>query len=226
MQPKPIAVKATRGLGITQIIVGSLMLVSGILSIALVDYWASYVGFAIWGGIWVIIGGIFGVYSAANTSNEGWYLRNLVFAIVSAIVMSVDIIIYSVAVGKLHKYYTCDDPYLAITCYYTTNSTGVAIYSCLSALSVVELFVAVAVVIVCRRGGCSGCCNGETREAMVQQPGMTPSSALLQPDSQTPSYQTNEYKPTTYPAASYPHGSGPSVPPSNAPYKQSTYSTN
>jgi len=39
MQPKPIAVKATRGLGITQIIVGSLMLVSGILSIALVDYW-------------------------------------------------------------------------------------------------------------------------------------------------------------------------------------------
>ena len=52
-QPDVVPVKATRGLAITQIIVGLLTVVSGILSIAWVNYWASYVGFAIWGGIWV-----------------------------------------------------------------------------------------------------------------------------------------------------------------------------
>ena len=87
----------------------------------------------------------------------------MAFAFVSACIMLVDIIIYSVAVRKQYSYYTCDDPYLAITCYYTTNSTGVAIYSCLLALSGVEVFIAVAVVICCRKHGCFGCCDVETR---------------------------------------------------------------
>ena len=48
-----VGVKSARGLGITQIVIGSLTILFGILTIALLQYWAAYVGFAIWGGIWV-----------------------------------------------------------------------------------------------------------------------------------------------------------------------------
>ena len=48
-----VGVKATRGLGITQIVVGGLTFLLGILNISLLNFWAGYVGFAIWGGIWV-----------------------------------------------------------------------------------------------------------------------------------------------------------------------------
>ena len=48
-----VGVKSARGLGITQIIIGSITILFGILTIAFLQYWAAYVGFAIWGGIWV-----------------------------------------------------------------------------------------------------------------------------------------------------------------------------
>ena len=48
-----VGVKSARGLGITQIIIGSLTILLGILTVALLNHWAAYVGFAIWGGIWV-----------------------------------------------------------------------------------------------------------------------------------------------------------------------------
>ena len=46
-------VSATRGLGITQIVLGSLTILFGIIVAAVLHYWVSSVGFGIWGGIWV-----------------------------------------------------------------------------------------------------------------------------------------------------------------------------
>ena len=48
-----VGVKATRSLGITQIVIGSLTFLFGILNTSLVNFWVGYVGFAIWGGVWV-----------------------------------------------------------------------------------------------------------------------------------------------------------------------------
>ena len=42
-----------RGLAITQLVFGSLMIVFGIASIIAVHHWSSYAGFGIWVGIWV-----------------------------------------------------------------------------------------------------------------------------------------------------------------------------
>ena len=90
----------------------------------------------------------------------------MAFAIVSTCVMFVDFIIYCVAVGKMRRYiYICDHSYNYYygDCYYTANSTGVGIYSCLLALSIVEFAIALTVAICCCKYGCSGCCYGETR---------------------------------------------------------------
>lgn len=49
-----VAVKTTRWLGISQIVVGCLTTIGGIFAVSFLgNYWASYIGFAIWGGIWV-----------------------------------------------------------------------------------------------------------------------------------------------------------------------------
>ena len=51
--PGAKTVTATRGLGITQIILGSLTILFGIIATAVLHYWVGSVGFGIWGGIWV-----------------------------------------------------------------------------------------------------------------------------------------------------------------------------
>lgn len=51
--PRSIAV--TRGLGIAQIVIGALTVLLAILTTALLHYWVGYIGFGIWGGIWVCI---------------------------------------------------------------------------------------------------------------------------------------------------------------------------
>ena len=45
--------RALRGLAITQMFIGALMIVLAIASIFAVHHWSSYVGFGIWIGIWV-----------------------------------------------------------------------------------------------------------------------------------------------------------------------------
>ena len=42
-----------RGLAVAQMVFGALMIVFGVASIFVVDYWISYLGFGIWVGIWV-----------------------------------------------------------------------------------------------------------------------------------------------------------------------------
>ena len=86
----------------------------------------------------------------------------MAFAIVSTLLMVIDLAFYGIAVGEMQNY-VCDPNYYYPNCYYTTNSTGVAIYSCLLALSVAELGISIAVAILCCKYGCSGCCDGETR---------------------------------------------------------------
>lgn len=46
-------VSTTKGLGITQIVIGILTLAFGIAVVAFLRYWAGNVGFGIWGGVWV-----------------------------------------------------------------------------------------------------------------------------------------------------------------------------
>ena len=86
----------------------------------------------------------------------------MAFAIVSTLFMVIDLAFYAISVGEMRNY-VCDPSYYYTNCYYTTNLTGVAIYSSLLAVSVVELGISVAVAILCCKYGCSGCCDRETR---------------------------------------------------------------
>ncbi|EDO42825.1 predicted protein [Nematostella vectensis] len=61
-----------RTLGIAQIVIGSLMAIFGISSVAAVSNWTSIAGFGIWIGIWVVITGVLGYIGAKdnNTPNN------------------------------------------------------------------------------------------------------------------------------------------------------------
>ena len=47
--------KKTKGLGITQVVIGALTIFYGVLSMSILNYWAGHAAFGIWGGIWVSV---------------------------------------------------------------------------------------------------------------------------------------------------------------------------
>ena len=84
------------------------------------------------------------------------------FAIVSSCIVFIDFIVYIVAVGSYNNYsYICHSYYY--DCHYKSNDTGIALYSVLLVLALVEFIIALAVAIYCCKNGCSGCCYGDTQ---------------------------------------------------------------
>ena len=79
------------------------------------------------------------------------------FAIASSCITLIDIYIYCFAVRSYHNYrYTCHSFYH--DCHYKNDATGIALFSVLLVLSLVEFIIALSVAIYCCKYGCSGCC--------------------------------------------------------------------
>lgn len=87
-------------LGITQIIIGIVSVGCGIGAAAgLHKNWVNGGGYAIWGGIWIIITGILGVSSASNPNNRCLVGTSMAFNIVSTVISFSHGITYAVALG-------------------------------------------------------------------------------------------------------------------------------
>lgn len=168
---RPFSVKATRGLGITQVVLGALCVIVGIANVAaLTDYWTSNVGFGIWGGVWIIIGGALGIASASNPTGTGLNGTNMAFAIVSSCISFLDIIFYSIAVSYYSYYQTCyysGGYYYYRTCYGKSNATGVALSAILLFLMLSEFTISITVAIFCCKHGCD-CCTSHAPGMIVQ----------------------------------------------------------
>ncbi|XP_057291365.1 membrane-spanning 4-domains subfamily A member 8-like [Hydractinia symbiolongicarpus] len=163
-------ISATRGLGITQIVIGFLTIALGIGATAgfKKDYWLTDSGAGIWGGLWISVTGIIGVYSASNPASAGLNGTHMAFCIISTVVAFVDGIIFAVGLGIYnncryrHYYsyrYSCDDH----------RSAGIGVYTSLVTLMAAEFFVAIVAAVYCCQGGC---CGGPVSQGVIiqQQP--------------------------------------------------------
>lgn len=92
----------SRGLGITQIVIGVLLAIFGIIAAAInpgYTYWATAGHTPIWGGILVLVTGIIGILYAKNTGNgclKGW---TIALNIILCIIMALDTIFYGIGGG-------------------------------------------------------------------------------------------------------------------------------
>jgi len=167
---RTVPVKETRVLGILQIVIGVITCIFGIASVAALNYWAGHVGFGIWGGIWIGVGGIIGVCSAAHPTNTCLNGTNMAFAIVSSIIAFIEFIIYCVAVSFYRNYRSCyysGYPYYSYSCNSSSSATGTALYAILLIAMIAEFAISLAVAIYCCKHGC-GCCDNSTGGVIVQ----------------------------------------------------------
>ncbi|XP_048590607.1 uncharacterized protein LOC116619501 [Nematostella vectensis] len=142
-----------RKLGIFQMVIGALMVVFGIASVAVVHrQWTSAVGFGIWIGVWVIITGVLGYFGARdnNTPNNCMLGTMLGFAVTSCVFSCGMIICYSFALSEWSKYLRDPSPDRPYYYYYyykyssQTARTSIGICVVLLLLALTEFFVALA----------------------------------------------------------------------------------
>ncbi|XP_031574093.1 uncharacterized protein LOC116307907 [Actinia tenebrosa] len=182
--------KSLRLLGIGQMIIGSAMFIFGVLNIAFVPYWNSYVACGIWVGIWVCLTGMFGYFGAKSNDNPNNCLIGLMigFAITSIVLACTMLIIQSVALAAFSARLRCpkDQSERSTPNYweydeceeyssqyhrrsflsYFTAQKGVAIGTVLLILALVELFVGFISSIY----GCISCtCCPQTPNQPVNQ---------------------------------------------------------
>ncbi|XP_048590603.1 uncharacterized protein LOC5514757 [Nematostella vectensis] len=177
-----------RKLGISQMVIGALMVVFGIASVAAVHmHWTSIVGFGIWIGVWVIVTGVLGFIGARDNSTPNNCLIGtmLGFAVTSCVLSGIMIICYSIALAEWSKYL---DHYYYGSYYYYQNyyslqsaRAGLGIGVMLLLLALAEFFVGLASSIY----GCSNCCTSVTRTSQQQviylqgQPGQSGQPGII-----------------------------------------------
>eukprot|EP00794_Sanderia_malayensis_P001394 gene1394-1539_t len=170
--------RPTRLLGIFQIIIGALCLIFGIALVSAVGskHWVSTVGFGIWTGIWIAIGGILGVLSAVHKNTQGLNAANMAFAIVSSCITFFEVIFYAIAVSYYRTSSYCGYTYryyygYTYTCYRDANHTGVGLSAVLLFLVIAEFIVSIAVSIYCCKSACDCCVQSYGGAVVHQAPG-------------------------------------------------------
>ncbi|XP_048590605.1 uncharacterized protein LOC116619500 [Nematostella vectensis] len=144
-----------RNLGIFQMVIGALMVVFGIASVAAAQqHWTTFVGFGIWVGIWVTITGILGYIGGRdnNTPNNCLIGTMIGFAVTACVICGIMIICYSIELSQSSWYLRSS--------YYHHDSAhaGVGIGVMLLLLALTEFFVGLASAIY----GCNNSCTPVT----------------------------------------------------------------
>lgn len=149
-----------RVLAITQMVIGALVIIFGILCIITVRHWTSYVGFGIWTGIWVVITGILGFLGAKHDNSPNKCLIGcfMGFSITACVISGIMFICYGFAVSyfseKLRMYNMYGNEFYYYSPY--RAKVGAGFSSCQLILSIVEFFISLASSISC----CSAICCG------------------------------------------------------------------
>ena len=93
-------------LGITQIVIGSLTLLVGIIAAAIMNhFWVNRSGAGIWGGLWILVTGVLGVFSASHPSNGCLNGVHMAFNIITTCLSFIDGIMFVVGLG--YGFYKC-----------------------------------------------------------------------------------------------------------------------
>jgi len=175
-----VNVKATRGLGIVQLVLGLLCCIFGVFASVFVDIWVRYIGTSIWGGLLIIISGVLGVSSAFRPTSRCLNGINMAFAILASLSSFIQVAFSAVALSLLsYDTMQCWDYYTKryISCQSNVNQNngaGLALYSILLIITLAEFVVSIAVSVYCCK---QACCGPQTQGMVIQQPhpqGMMP----------------------------------------------------
>jgi len=186
-RPRNIQAKLVLAFGIIQILIGVSVFGSNIFLVN-----RTGLRFELWAGLWILVGGIIGVFSHRHPTNRTLNGANMVFAIVSSCISFLFIaetalyIHYFLEYQKECKHSGCDETRLL---YFTTS--GFALSCVILVLMLAELAISVAAAIVCCIFGCAAGCiednsNAYTYQQVYQQ---APPNMLVQrpPQAQTSS---------------------------------------
>lgn len=167
-----INVQVTRGLGITQIVIGALTFILGIVVVAVMKhYWVNNSGTAIVAGIWIVVTGVLGVFSSQQKDNSCLNGTHMAFNIIATVGVFIDGCIFAAALGY---YNTCDEyNWVWYRGFHETLCSdyvdlGRGLYGFLLFLMIVEFFIALTAAIYCCQASPS-CCGGRTTGVIVQQ---------------------------------------------------------
>jgi len=199
-QQNKVKVSPTKGLAITQIILGALSVIAG-LSMLLLDFTTfrglndnGYFGIpAMISGIWILVTGIIGVVSSRKPTSNCWNGTHMAFNIVGCFLAFVIVTLLSIAMivmsGCKRIYFEYDiqyrpDQVARIIC--SKKDGGMALAGFLVFFHVVDFFIALSASILCciySCGGTNGCCAEKQKGYVFYQPQpmqqmyTTPSSA-------------------------------------------------
>jgi len=204
----PRNLSTLKGLATTQIVIGMLSILLGIIGRATFygNTWVALIGTGIWSGIWFVMTGIIGIRSARNYMDlNGNFTKYMVFNIISTIVSGLAGLF---AVLAVIVYANADCSYDGdigfhddLLCEYRDTGLGVNIPMVI--LMTVIFIVSICSAVKCCQGG-GGTAPGQV---IIQQPvvvttggQMVPQYGQVQP--QYPPQQGNvgQYGSTQYPA--------------------------
>lgn len=169
-------VNRIKGLSITQLVIGVVTLGLGIGFILSIEgyYWVSYSSGGVWGGVCIIVTGIFGICASFNPNNRCLIGTTLAFNIIATILSFIDGIILMVGLAyttacdysTFYYYDSFDGLYFRYysTCSYFAQNANI-IQGILLAASIIEFILALITSIYC----CNGCCGGTSTGMVVQQ---------------------------------------------------------
>merc|ERR1712012_93612 len=136
------------GLGITQVVTGSLAIIFNIITTATMSSVSAYVGAGYWCGILYIIAGSFGIVGSRKRTN-GFLVTFMVLSIISSVLTTGIISTAAVSLGESSSYYY----------YYNYRDLGLATNVILLLCGLVELVIAIISSALC----CSVVCCQDTQ---------------------------------------------------------------
>ncbi|XP_002734638.2 uncharacterized protein LOC100374271 [Saccoglossus kowalevskii] len=167
--------KTITGFGITLILLGTLAIIFGSVSIGIECIPFSYVGTGIWTGMFIIVTGILGCVSGCK-KNKCTIIANMVLSIIAAVLAIATLLPLSAVgiasedeCGYMYQYTSYDYIW---TCAYSHYRSCVALYSMNLIISIVVAIITIISACLCGRAVC--CIQGPQRAMYYTAPGNTP----------------------------------------------------
>ena len=160
--------KTIRGLALTQVIVGGLAILLGIIIAIICNKLDGDILPGIWGGVWICATGIIGIASTKNTSNLCVTATYMAFSIVCTVISFISTISFASAVTH---YGTCDRSFLDLRCNSVQVTAGLGLFIPSLILMLIEFFVSiVAASYCCKNTNCCRNCSTPQQQPFIVIP--------------------------------------------------------
>ncbi|XP_067929528.1 membrane-spanning 4-domains subfamily A member 8-like [Watersipora subatra] len=192
---KVTALKQLKGLSITQVVMGVLCILFGIILIPveLSTYytWISVSGYGIWSGVYFVIVGGIGL-GAVKHNTGGWITATMVLNIISSALFFPPLVFMASTGLGIHASYSCEGYYYYSSCSVIAKNAALALNVFLLLISLAELVITIWSAVLCCGAVCS-CCLPTRSNHHVQYtaPALQTQQQYVVYPGTVPAYQVN-----------------------------------